>query len=706
INVVGDSAAVLVVPFGMTTYYLLARDSIGCPIEGQVTVEGRGIDVMTPDQLLICQGELAQLELTNLDPVDQLTYAWTPEALILSGQNTPNPIIQPDLPGTYTFEVALSNQFGCTTTDSVQVNVLDTLPQIDFLSEQQCSGFTVNFSNTGPNAAFYQWNFGDPAFPDSFVVAENPSYTYPAAGTYSVMLTYFMDVNCPDTLLRNIEVGEPDIVPAFDWSFEACGDSVLVRFTDLSINTQSNIIAWDWDFGNGQSSTMQNPNLQVTEDEDLLVQLTIRSDDGCEDMVQRNVPVDLIEVELADTLISCLGVAVPLNPNFDPTYVYQWSPSEGLDDPTAGNPLADPSETTTYSVTVTDFSVDTCQVVRTVTAIVPPVLELQLSEDTMTCGEEVTLMAQSNMPQSIEWSLNPDFSNILSTMPSIVVAPETAITYFARVTDDFGCVLTDEVLVSSNAVFTAAVDVNLCRGDSTRLQVVNLNPEHDLSYLWSPAAAILDADTAAMPLVSPQETTSYSVGLSNQFGCTGQANIVVNVVDNINDLAIDASPDTIFVGQSAQLNASFDSSFTYQWLPDTTLSDWSIHDPIASPTMTTRYFLTVSNENACERNGSVEVVVVTPECVEPFIFFPSAFSPNGDGENETLRLYGRPIDEAYWVIYNRWGEKVFEAFSAEAEWDGTFKGELLTPDVFGFYLEVRCIGGEEYFKKGNITLLR
>ena len=98
--------------------------------------------------------------------------------------------------------------------------------------------------------------------------------------------------------------------------------------------------------------------------------------------------------------------------------------------------------------------------------------------------------------------------------------------------------------------------------------------------------------------------------------------------------------------------------------------------------------------------------MVTPECTEPFVFFPNAFSPNGDGENETLKLYGSPIEEAYWVIYNRWGEKVFEAFTPEAEWDGTYKGKALSPDVFGFYVRLRCIGGEEYFKKGNLTLLR
>jgi len=56
------------------------------------------------------------------------------------------------------------------------------------------------------------------------------------------------------------------------------------------------------------------------------------------------------------------------------------------------------------------------------------------------------------------------------------------------------------------------------------------------------------------------------------------------------------------------------------------------------------------------------VVVLNRACDEPFIFFPNAFSPNGDGENDRLRVRAKDsfIDDVYWIVYNRWGEKVFE----------------------------------------------
>ena len=93
-------------------------------------------------------------------------------------------------------------------------------------------------------------------------------------------------------------------------------------------------------------------------------------------------------------------------------------------------------------------------------------------------------------------------------------------------------------------------------------------------------------------------------------------------------------------------------------------------------------------------------------CQEPYVFFPRAFTPNDDGENDVLYVRGNYIETSYFVIYNRWGEKVFESNAKDIGWDGTFKNEQLPPDVYGYYLDVKCIDGSELVKKGNITLLR
>ena len=127
---------------------------------------------------------------------------------------------------------------------------------------------------------------------------------------------------------------------------------------------------------------------------------------------------------------------------------------------------------------------------------------------------------------------------------------------------------------------------------------------------------------------------------------------------------------------------------------------------MATPLETTWYELTVENGDGCRSQERVLVVVLDPICEEPNIFFPNAFSPNGDGENEVLNVLGNHVEEMHLMVFNRWGQKVFETHSQENSWDGRFNGRLLEPDVFGYYLEVRCINGKIFKKQGNVMLLR
>ena len=68
--------------------------------------------------------------------------------------------------------------------------------------------------------------------------------------------------------------------------------------------------------------------------------------------------------------------------------------------------------------------------------------------------------------------------------------------------------------------------------------------------------------------------------------------------------------------------------------------------------------------------------------------------------------HGRNIDELYFAVYNRWGERVFETRNKDMGWDGMFKGMKADPGVFVYYLEVTCVDGQQYFHKGDLTLFR
>ena len=162
-------------------------------------------------------------------------------------------------------------------------------------------------------------------------------------------------------------------------------------------------------------------------------------------------------------------------------------------------------------------------------------------------------------------------------------------------------------------------------------------------------------------------------------------------------LSISATPDTIYLGESSQLLATEELNYTYDWFPPSTLNNPAIFNPIATPEETTDYELTIMDEFGCFNNAFITVVVLNPDCEEPFVFMPNAFSPNGDGENDILKVEGRTVEELYLAIYNRWGELVFETSNPTGGWDGVYNGELSEPDVYGYYLKVKCTNGQEHF---------
>ena len=140
---------------------------------------------------------------------------------------------------------------------------------------------------------------------------------------------------------------------------------------------------------------------------------------------------------------------------------------------------------------------------------------------------------------------------------------------------------------------------------------------------------------------------------------------------------------------------------TFIWTPPGTLSCDTCASTIASPTVTTTYTLTVTN-GPCTSSDTVTVFVEV-QCGE--LFVPNVFSPNGDNENDTLKVYGNCITSLEFVIYDRWGEKVFETDDPAKGWDGNVRGKKMDTAVFVYYLNA-TVNGTEVKKHGNITLVK
>lgn len=242
----------------------------------------------------------------------------------------------------------------------------------------------------------------------------------------------------------------------------------------------------------------------------------------------------------------------------------------------------------------------------------------------------------------------------------------------------------------------------ICQGDSVHL---NPNPVGGMTYLWSPTAT-LDIPIHPNPLAFPTVSTVYTVvATSTKSPCTTTGQVTVEVL-NPGSLTISATPPKVLVGGSSQLLANMPGVQNYVWDIDPSLSTNFGADPVATPPDTTEYFVTAKLTGGCEVRGSVLVPVIFPNCDEPYVFFPTAFSPNGDGENDVLKMEGIYISTVRWVIFDRWGEQIFVADSLDDAWDGTFKGREIPAETFGFYYQVTCPNGTFSERKGNVSLLR
>ncbi|MEX6691083.1 PKD domain-containing protein [Danxiaibacter flavus] len=115
-----------------------------------------------------------------------------------------------------------------------------------------------------------------------------------------------------------------------------------------------------------------------------------------------------------------------------------------------------------------------------------------------------------------------------------------------------------------------------------------------------------------------------------------------------------------------------------------------------------RVILIAINQYGCADTTSATLQAI----VEPLVDVPNAFTPNGDGSNDIVRVRGYGIEKMSWKIFNRWGTLVFQSASSTIGWDGKYKGQLQPQDVYTYILDVIFSDGTKAQKRGDITLLR
>ena len=280
--------------------------------------------------------------------------------------------------------------------------------------------------------------------------------------------------------------------------------------------------------------------------------------------------------------------------------------------------------------------------------------------------------------------------------------------YYVEGFDANGCRATDTTSIDRPPVDTFAFDI-----DSTSCY----------------GAQYLDGSIIVSALANPPYTWTIDGGASQNFGifyglgagyhliiatnANGCIDSLIQFVPFPPPVIVDVVPDTVYLelGASQQINVNVQNAInpTYVW---NTLQGLSCNDcpnPIVSPYNDMIYTIRVYDHshplNSSECYGEATLYVMVEEHIKSYV--PNAFTPgNTDGINDKLMVYGEGIKKLHFTVYDRWGELLFESNRQDIGWDGSYKGKILGPGVYIYYVEAEYLDSKKEYYQGSVTLLK
>ena len=430
------------------------------------------------------------------------------------------------IPGHYVPRMILLDAAGCTVpiTGPDTIHVHGVQADFNFNPPLVCDSGLVQFTSTSVSddaITTYSWLFDD----GSTGSGANPSHFYHSPGLYYPSLTVTTNFGCKDSIHSTLPVkiiGSPQGL--ITQSANGC-TPITVTFSGSLAVADTSAMTWQWNFGNGDTSTLMNPPVQhYTASGTFPVNLIVSNSLGCRDTVATTVEAYIIPTVSAgpDTLI-CQGTGRTLQASGAATY--SWSPSAGLSCTNCANPVATPDSLTTYVVEGT--TIHGCTDTDTVKVSVKYPFAMTASPgDTLCVGSSVKLSA--NGAYAYTWSPSTGLSN--TNTASTTASPIVTTTYTVIGVDDKNC-FTDTaripIRVFNIPVVEAGPDKTINVGQTLDLVPV-ISPDVT-SVVWSPTGSIFRSDYPAVS-VKPNQSTSYIVDVVNGGGCRSRDHVMVYVI--------------------------------------------------------------------------------------------------------------------------------------------------------------------------------
>ncbi len=717
-------------------YTVTITDSEGiCEfIETVDLTEAPPINATASSNSPVCEGSSLNLSSTSDDPAS--TFSWSGPATFSSASQNPclsNAV--PGMSGTYT--VIVTDSYNCTDTVSTDVVVYAVTPVSVTSGSPYCEGETIQLNATTVIGASYSWS-GPGVFSSA---VEDPSIAncvVTDGGTYSVTVT---DANsCTISANTNIVVNpgitanviavnppcyqEPggriniDVTsgtPAYSyiWNTGATEDSVInclggtpycvtiqdgagcsleichtltdpaeLVVTSSTVPTECGYldgeITLNISGGTGVSTviwTESHTGDHITGLHPGDYTATVTDANSCTEILTVTVGffgAGDVSIE-QNQFIKCYGEttavltsymdggALPLS--------YEWSV------PGQTNATLSGIGANTYSVTIEDAYGCSGQASFPVTQ--PEQLTMLIDHVDVLCrggnnGSATVTVSGGIFPYLYSWEHGPTSSHISSL---------TAGTYSVEVTDINGCILNDYVVIGQP---DESVSINLategvsCAGkfDGTAIASGEGGTPPYTVY-WLQYGTLI----ASGEQIQSLRSGNYSVELFDANNCQSETNFIIT------------EPSELIVGSemSAVTCKGFNDGMIAVSIDGGTFPydiEWSTGDSLSIITglRAGQYFVTVTDNNDCSRTIGISV----PESTKLCIGIPDAFTPNGDGINDTWEIeYIEMYSGSFVNVFNRWGQQIYQGVPGSPFWNGKFNGEYVPAGAYQYVIDLR-----------------
>ncbi len=620
------------------------------------------------------------------------------------------------------------------------------------ITDPATSGFTVASSNclgdvtlftdnttlpAGNTIKSWLWDFGD----NTTSAIQNPTHKYIAGGTYTVHLTVTDNNGCIDISTKTVHITARPVA-AFTTSAPDCAGQ-NVTFTNASTSTEGTINQWVWDMGDGTTKSLtagQPFTYTYASAGTYTVNLYVTTDLGCtSDTLKKALtinPLPVVDFVLPDVCLSDSFAQFTDNStiadNTQSAFTYLWD----FGDPNATpatktsalkNPQHKYSQEGNYTVTLTVTSQYGCSATLqkpfTVNGAVPKAdfrVENNCSGDDIVF-DDLSTVDFGNVTKVVwyfDYNSHPGVSETYTTatMPSdkkyhhnygLFNTPAQQ-TYNVRMDVYSGgtCINTTykPVTINANPIITLTINNNTVISPVTMCQSDAAAQVTENKGIYNGTGVFSGTGISSTGLFDPAVSGTGTFTINYLFtaattGCTYATSfqIIVNATPTVSL----PSTYTVLEGGQITLNPTAKISsgtITYKWSPSAGLSRDDIASPVASPSANITYTLTITSDKGCTAAAQTLVSVLKAPVV------PNAFTPNGDGINDTWDIkYLNSYPNSKVEIMNRYGERVYFSYGYSVAWDGRYKGADLPT---GTYYYIITPGSGRKPVSGYVAIIR